>query len=44
MAAWSSGLGLKLKNSKLKLGKMVCATIFVGDCLKVKNYFDRDLP
>ena len=25
-------------------GNGVCATIFMGDCLKVKNHFDRDLP
>ena len=35
---------LKLKKSTLKLGEEVGATIFVSDCLKVKNYFDRDLP
>ena len=36
--------GLNLKKSTLKLGEEGLCHNFVGDCLKVKNYFDNDLP
>ena len=44
MAAWYIWQVYKLKGQHLNCGKGVCATIFVGDFLKVKNCFDRDLP